>query len=165
MILVYYFFPIIYSPLQTKMGMVYYPTQSKHFLVKAPESPGPHFPLLPPGVPPVLQVQQMILLVEPNWTRQSTLKTKIRIFPWIICADNKLLKIANKFYGISNFKTKRAHSSFKTTPLLGDIHKLRRLKISNFNPPLRHPSYWDNVVSGWPLTPEWLRVMLLLKPP
>ena len=74
--------------------MVYCPTQAKHFLVKAPESPGPHG-LLGPLVS-VLQVQQMTFLVEPNWTRQSKLKTRIRTFPCIICADNKLLNITNK---------------------------------------------------------------------
>ena len=75
--------------------MVYCPTQAKHFLVKAPESPAGHLPSVPPDVLPVLQDQQV--MVEPNWTRQSKLKTRIRIFPCIICTGDKLLKITNKF--------------------------------------------------------------------
>ena len=74
--------------------MVYYPTQATHFLVKAPESPAGHLPSVPPDELPVLQDQQV--MVEPNWTRQSKLKTRIRTFPCIICADNKLLNITNK---------------------------------------------------------------------
>ena len=97
------------------MGMVYCPTQAKHFLVKAPESPAGHLPSVPPDVLPVLQDQQV--MVEPNWTRQSKLKTRIKNFPCIICANDKLLKIT--INSISNFKTKKAHSSFKTTPIKG----------------------------------------------
>ena len=96
------------------MGTVYFPTQFKHILVKSPESPGPHSPLKP-RLLPALQDQQM--MVEPNWTRQSKLKTRIKNFPCIICANDKLLKIT--INSISNFKTKKAHSSFKTTPIKG----------------------------------------------
>ena len=89
--------------------MVYYPTQATHFLVKAPESPAGHLPSVPPDELPVLQDQQV--MVEPNWTRQSKLKTRIRIFPCIIYASDKLLKIANKFY--ITFQNKKSSLVFQ----------------------------------------------------
>ena len=112
------------------MGMVYCPTQAKHFLVKAPESPAGHLPSVPPDVLPVLQDQQV--MVEPNWTRQSKLKTRIRIFPCIICAYDKLLKIANKFY--IKFQNKKNSLIFQNNSTRGDIHELYCLKITHFNP-------------------------------
>ena len=117
--------------------MVYCPTQAKHFLVKAPESPAGHLPSVPPDVLPVLQDQQV--MVEPNWTRQSKLKTRIRIFPCIICASDKLLKVTNKFY--IKFQNKKSSLVFQNNSTKGEIHKLRclkiqqHLKISNFIPP------------------------------
>ena len=113
------------------MGIVYCPTQAKHFLVKAPESPAGHLPSVPPDVLPVLQDQQM--MVEPNWTKQSKLKTRIRIFPCIICTGDKLLKITNKF--CIKFQNKKSSLVFQNNSTKGGIHKLHRIKISHFNPP------------------------------